>query len=70
MKILYSAALLALVLCLPLVSPAADLSGQSRTYLLSRQATDGTKLMPLFEYLDFRADDVAMNDLLVMDNSP
>ena len=52
-----------LVLCLPILSPAVDFSGQSRTYLLSRESTDGTKLMPLFEYLDFRADDVAMNDL-------
>ena len=63
MKILLSTAMMLLVLCLPLDSPAADLSGQSRTYLLSREAADGTKLMPLFEYLDFRADDVAMNDL-------
>jgi len=63
MRILLSTAMMVLALCLPRVSPAADLSGQSRTYLLSRQAADGTKLMPLFEYLDFRADDTAVNDL-------
>ncbi len=63
MKTLLTAAIMVLVLCLPVVSLAFDFSGQSRTYLLSRETTAGTKLMPLFEYLDFRADDVAMTDL-------
>jgi hypothetical protein len=63
MKILLSAAMMVLVLCLPVSSPAFDFSGQSRTYALSRETVDGTKLLPFFEYLDFRADDVTVNDL-------
>lgn len=38
------------------VSEAFDLSAQSRTYLQSRETVDSTRLMPLYEYLDFRAD--------------
>lgn len=39
----------------PLSASALDISGTSRTYLLSRQTVDSTRLMPLYEYLDFRA---------------
>jgi hypothetical protein len=46
-----------LVLILPAASWAVDLSGQSRTYLQYREAADSTKLLPLYEYLDFRAGD-------------
>lgn len=34
---------------------ALDASGQSRTYLQSREAADSSNLLPLYEYLDFRA---------------
>jgi len=52
--------------CIPLLlllfvaspAPALDITGQSRTYLQSRESTDGTKLMPLYEYLDIRADSI------------
>src|SRR3990172_9982342 len=37
---------------------ALDLSGQSRTYLQSRETTDSSRLLPFFEYLDFRAEDI------------
>ena len=35
---------------------AFDLSGQSRTYLQTRELSDGTRLTPLYEYLDIRTD--------------
>lgn len=34
---------------------ALDVTGQSRTYVQSRQTVDSTNLLPLFEYLDFEA---------------
>lgn len=37
---------------------ALELSGQSRTYLQSRETADSSQLLPLFEYLDFKADDL------------
>jgi hypothetical protein len=37
---------------------AIDITGQSRTYLQSRESVDSTKFLPLYEYLDFRADDI------------
>jgi hypothetical protein len=40
---------------LPFTSSALDLSGQSRTYLQSRQGADGTRYLPLYEYLNFNA---------------
>lgn len=36
------------------IASALDVTGQSRTYLLSRETVDSKKLMPLTEYLDFR----------------
>jgi hypothetical protein len=33
-----------------------DVSGRSRTYLLSREAIDSTKLMPLYKYLNLKAE--------------
>ncbi len=36
---------------------AANLAGQSRTYLQTRELTDGTRFTPLYEYLDVRTDD-------------
>ncbi len=57
MKIIVRFAYALLILILPIASWAYDLSGQSRTYLQSREATDTTKLLPLYEYLDFKASD-------------
>lgn len=37
------------------VASALDVSGQSRTYLQSRETVDSTSLLPLYEYLDFEA---------------
>ena len=50
------AILIMLSLLCPLIALAVDISGQSRTYLFSLEDTNSTKLMPLYEYLDFRVD--------------
>lgn len=50
--------LLAALLALSSPAMAVDLSGQSRTYLQSREEIDSSKLLPFFEYLDFKADNV------------
>lgn len=46
---------LLILLSLPFTASALDLTGQSRTYLQSRQDVDGTRYMPLYEYLNFSA---------------
>jgi hypothetical protein len=55
MKNFLSAALSSWLLSLPFSAFAVDISGQSRTYLQSRQDVDGTRYMPLYEYLNFSA---------------
>ena len=59
--------LLFLGLCgfLSLSSPASavDITGQSRTYLQSRETVDSTKLMPLSEYLNFTVDNSARDSV-------
>ncbi len=47
-----------LLLCMPAVSDAVDLSGDSRTYLQSRETADGTKILGGYEYLDFAVQNV------------
>lgn len=44
-----------LFLTVPLIASAIDLSGQSRTFLQSREGVDGTNYLPLYEYLDLKA---------------
>jgi hypothetical protein len=53
MRLLRVAASLSLLFSLPFTASALDLSGQSRTYLQSGQAADGTRYLPLYEYLNF-----------------
>jgi hypothetical protein len=55
MRSLRIAVSLSLLLSIPFTASAIDLAGQSRTYLQSRQGTDGTRYMPLYEYLNFNA---------------
>ncbi|OGW53867.1 MAG: hypothetical protein A2Z46_08340 [Nitrospirae bacterium RBG_19FT_COMBO_55_12] len=38
---------------------ARDLSGQSKTYLQSREGVDSSKFLPFYEYFDFKAEDFA-----------
>lgn len=49
--------------CFSTEALALDVSGQSATYLQSRQEFDSTRLMPLFEYLNFNADDLGSKNL-------
>jgi hypothetical protein len=55
MKPTHLAASLILLLSLPTFAHALDLAGQSRTYLSARQSFDGTRYLPLYEYLDLDA---------------
>ena len=43
----------ALAAIVPMASSAADLSGESRTYLQFRESESGDKLLPIYEYLNF-----------------
>ena len=58
MSLLRLAVLLCILLSLPFTAFAVDLSGQSRTYLQTRELTDGTRLTPLYEYLNIRTDNL------------
>jgi hypothetical protein len=49
----------------PPFSYAADLSGTSRTYTLSRESTAGANLMPLYEYLDFNVQNLGKETISV-----
>lgn len=42
---------------------AVDLSGQSRTYLQSRETTDSQNHLPFYEYLNFEANDLGQKDI-------
>jgi hypothetical protein len=52
-----------LLLFMPDASSAATLAGNSNTYLQSREASDGSKLMPLYEYLDFSVKDLGKENI-------
>ena len=45
-------------LFIPAVSPAVTLSGDSSTYVRSREAADSTKILGAYEYLDFAVQDL------------
>jgi len=57
MMIAVSASLL-VSLVLPAVSPAVGLSGDSRTYVESRETQDNAKILGGYEYLDFAVQDI------------
>ena len=52
-------------LFIPTVSPAVSLSGNSNTYVQSRESASGASLMPLYEYLDFNVQDVGKETISV-----
>ena len=52
-------AVIALLVLVPINAPAASLAGSSNTYVQSREQADGTKLIPLYEYLDFNVQNMA-----------
>ncbi len=56
MRLLRTSVAVLLTLFFPLIASSMDLSGQSRTYLLSRETVESKHLLPLYEYLDFKAE--------------
>jgi hypothetical protein len=53
-RIVTGALLSVLVLFLvPTIAPAVEIAGTSNTYIQSRETADGSKLLPIYEYLDF-----------------
>lgn len=56
--------LLALVPAPP-AAAAASLAGTSSTYLQSRETENGSKLLPLYEYLDFTVQDLGVQSVSV-----
>ncbi|HSA79155.1 MAG TPA: hypothetical protein VLG72_09895, partial [Nitrospirota bacterium] len=63
MRISRLAALMFFLLSFSSVAPALELSGQSNTYLQSRETTDQTKLLPLYEYLNFKAENLGSQSI-------
>ncbi len=62
-RIVNSVSLSILLLCIPAASWAASLSGDSSTYLQSRESADGSKILGGYEYLDFAVQDLG-NDTI------
>ncbi len=60
-----AAVLLAALMSAPAAATAASMAGTSNTYLQSREASDGSKLMPLYEYLDFNVQDLGKENISV-----
>ena len=58
MKPIHIAASLILLLSSSTFAPAMDLSGDSRSYLQYRQDFDGTRELPLYEYLDLQTTNI------------
>ncbi len=58
MKPTHVAASLILLLLTSTVAPAMDLSGQSRSYVSYRQEFEGTRVLPLYEYLDLQTTNI------------
>jgi hypothetical protein len=52
-------AVIALLVLVPINAPAASVAGSSNTYVQSREQADGTKLIPLYEYLNFNVQNMA-----------
>jgi hypothetical protein len=49
----------------PSAAAAASLAGTSSTYLQSRETENGSKLLPLYEYLDFTVQDLGVKSVSV-----
>ncbi|HET6365192.1 MAG TPA: hypothetical protein VFG02_09090 [Nitrospirota bacterium] len=63
MRIPRLAALMFFLLSFSSMASALELSGQSNTYLQSRETTDQTKLLPLYEYLNFKAENLGSQNI-------
>jgi hypothetical protein len=63
MRIVRLSASVLLVLFLSSVASALEFSGQSSSYLLSRETADSTRLLPFYEYLNFKAEDFGSQNI-------
>ena len=54
-----------ILLFAPVGAPAASLTGNSNTYLQSRESAGGANLMPLYEYLDFNVQNLGSESVSV-----
>jgi hypothetical protein len=52
-----------LLLFLSSAASALEFSGQSSSYLLSRETADSTRLLPFYEYLNFKAEDIGSQNI-------
>lgn len=62
---LAAAVSLLVLMVLPSAALAASLTGNSHTYLQSREGASGSNLMPLYEYLDFMVQDLGSESVSV-----
>ncbi len=65
MRIPHLAALMFFLLSFSSVASALELSGQSSTYLQSRETTDSQRLLPLYEYLNFKAENLGSQNISI-----
>jgi len=63
MKILRPSALVLSLFFLSSQASALEFTGQSNTYLQSRETADSTRLLPLYEYLNFKAENLGFESL-------
>jgi hypothetical protein len=63
MRILRLAVLMVFLLSFASAASALELSGQSSTYLQSRETADSTRLLPLYEYLNFKAENLGSENI-------
>ena len=63
MRILGLTALMVFLLSFASAASALELSGSSSTYLQSRETADSTKLLPFYEYLNFKAENLGSQSI-------
>jgi hypothetical protein len=59
MRIIRLFSYMVLAVSIPVLASGYDFSGQSRTYFQATESIDKTHIQPLYEYLDFKAEDFA-----------
>jgi len=57
------AALMVFLLSFASAASALEITGQSRSYLQSREEWDSTQLLPFYEYLNFKAEDLGSQNI-------
>jgi hypothetical protein len=65
MRITRLALLMFFLLSFSSIASALELTGQSNTYLQSRETADSTRLLPLYEYLNFKAENLGSESISI-----